>query len=102
MRKTSAAGHGVASTYLMERALPSGRAANELEVVASKSPRELTVHAAAGPTPFLYHYRFAAANGATIIELDAQVELPGAAAVLPQLARRAVKRGVDDNLATLS
>jgi hypothetical protein len=35
------------------------------------------------------------------MKLDAQVELPGAAALLPQLARRAVKRGVDDNLATL-
>jgi len=33
--------------------------------------------------------------------LDAQVELDGVAARLPQLARRAVKKGVDDNLATL-
>jgi uncharacterized membrane protein len=101
VRKASAAGHGLASTYLMERELPSGRVANELEVVASESPREFTIRATAGPTPFLYRYRFAAENGATIIELNAQVELPGAAALLPQLARRAVKKGVDDNLATL-
>ena len=35
------------------------------------------------------------------LKLDAEVELPGAAAFLPQLARRLVKRGVDDNLAAL-
>ena len=29
VHETSAAGHGVASTYLMERELPSGRAVNE-------------------------------------------------------------------------
>jgi ligand-binding SRPBCC domain-containing protein len=101
VRKTSAGENGVASTYLMERELPSGRAVNELEVVASESPREFAIRATAGPTPFLYRYRFAAENGVTIMKLDAQVELPGAAALLPQLARRAVKRGVDDNLATL-
>jgi uncharacterized protein YndB with AHSA1/START domain len=101
VRKTSVAENGVASTYLMERELPSGRAVNELEVVASESPREFAIRATAGPTPFLYRYRFAAENGVTIMKLDAQVELPGAAALLPHLARRAVKGGVDDNLATL-
>jgi hypothetical protein len=35
------------------------------------------------------------------VKLDAEVELPGAAAFLPQLARRAVKKGVDDNFGTL-
>jgi hypothetical protein len=35
------------------------------------------------------------------MKLEAEVELPGAAAFLPQLARRLVKRGVDDNLAAL-
>ena len=61
----------------------------------------ITLGTTAGPTPFLYRYRFAAENGETSIQLDAQVEPPGAAALLPQLARRAVKKGVDDNLATL-
>jgi uncharacterized protein YndB with AHSA1/START domain len=101
VRRTSAHEHGVASTYLMERVLPSGRVANELEVVASEPPREFTIRATAGPTPFLYRYRFATENADTVVKLDAQVELPGAAALLPVLARRAVKKGVDDNLATL-
>ena len=85
----------------MERELPSGRAINQLEVVASKRPREFAIRTTAGPTPFLYSYRFAAENGKTSVQLDAQVELDGVAAIMPQLARLTVKHGVDDNLATL-
>lgn len=59
------------------------------------------IRATAGPTLFLYRYRFSAQKGETVMTLDAQVELPGAADFLPQLARRAVKKGVDDNFATL-
>jgi Polyketide cyclase / dehydrase and lipid transport len=40
-----------------------------------------------GPTPFLYRYLFSSAGGDTLVKLDAQVELHGAAAVLPHLAR---------------
>lgn len=54
-----------------------------------------------GPTPFLYRYRFAAKHGETAIQLAAQVDLDGVATLMPKLARRAVKNGVDDNLATL-
>jgi len=92
---------GVGSTYSMIRQLPTGRAANELEVVGRERPHEFSVRAGAGPTPFLYRYRFTGTNGTTVVRLDAQVELPAAAAALPRLARRAVKRGVDHNLATL-
>jgi uncharacterized protein YndB with AHSA1/START domain len=101
MRKTSAGEAGVVSRYVMERELPSGRAINELDVVVSEPPREFAIRATTGPTPFLYRYRFAATNGETIVHLDAQVELPGPAALLAGLARRAVKNGVDQNLATL-
>ena len=101
VRKTSGGENGTGSTYVMERELPTGRAINELEVVASERSSDLTIRATAGPTPFLYRYRFAAENDETVMQLNAQVELPGAAALLPQLARRAVKKGVDDNLATL-
>ena len=101
VRKTSAGANGTGSTYVMERELPTGRAINELEVVASERPSDFTIRATAGPTPFLYRYRFAADNDETIMQLDAEIELPGAAALLPQLARRAVKKGVEDNFATL-
>lgn len=99
--KTSAGENGGASTYSMERKLPTGRAVNELEVVASEPPRTFAIRTTAGPTPFLYRYQFSAENGETVMKLEAEVELPGAAAFLPQLARRLVKKGVNDNLATL-
>jgi glyoxylase-like metal-dependent hydrolase (beta-lactamase superfamily II) len=101
VRPTSAATNGVGSTFSMKRELPTGTAINQLEVIASKPPREFTIRTTAGPTPFLYRYRFAAQNAETVVQLDAQVELDGAATRLAQLARRAVKKGVNDNLATL-
>jgi uncharacterized protein YndB with AHSA1/START domain len=101
VRPTSAATNGVGSTFSMKRELPTGTAINQLEVIASKPPREFTIRMTSGPTPFLYRYRFAAHNGETVVQLDAQVELDGVATRLPQLARRGVKKGVNDNLATL-
>jgi uncharacterized protein YndB with AHSA1/START domain len=101
VRKTPAAENGVASTYSMERELPTGRAVNELEVVASQRPREFAIRTTAGPTPFLYRYRFSAEEAETVVSLDAEVELPGAASLLPPIARRLVKNGVDANFATL-
>jgi uncharacterized protein YndB with AHSA1/START domain len=89
------------STYVMERRLPSGRAVNELTIVALDRPTEFAIRTTSGPTPFSYVYRFSAENGETVVRLDAEVELEGVASLLPQLARRAVKKGVDDNFATL-
>jgi hypothetical protein len=100
VRRTSAAEPGVHSTYLMERELPTGRAVNELEIVASEAPHQFAIRATAGPTPFLYSYRFSAEHGRTVMRLDAQVDL-GHAALLGPLARRALRSGVDANLATL-
>jgi uncharacterized protein YndB with AHSA1/START domain len=88
-------------SYSMERRLPSGRTVNELEILALERPREFAIRTTSGPTPFLYRYLFVSEGGATLVKLDAQVELHGAAALVPQLARRAVKNGVDENLATL-
>jgi uncharacterized protein YndB with AHSA1/START domain len=101
VHKTSVGDNGGASTYMMERELPTGRAVNELEVVASEPPREFAIRATAGPAPFHYRYQFSAENGETVMKLDAEVELPGAAAFLPQLAGRLVKKAVNDNFATL-
>jgi hypothetical protein len=85
----------------MGRDLPGGRAVNELEVVTSLRPHAFAIQATAGPTPFVYRYRFTTEGGETVVTLDAQVELPGAATLLPRVSRHAVKNGVDDNLATL-
>lgn len=99
--KSSAGESAVGSTYLMERRLPSGRALNDLEIVARERPRAFAIRTTSGPTPFVYRYRFSARNGETVVNLDGEVELPGLAALLPRLARRAVKSGVDENLAVL-
>jgi uncharacterized protein YndB with AHSA1/START domain len=92
---------GPGSTYVMERRLPSGRAVNELTIVALDRPTEFAIRTTSGPTPFSYSYRFSAENGETVVRLEGEVELDGVASLLPQLARRAVKKGVDDNFATL-
>ena len=101
VHRSSEGENGVASTYSMERQLPTGRAVNKLEIVTRAWPREFAIRTTSGPTPFHYRYRFSRENGETVVRLSAEVELQGAAAFLPQLARRAVTRGVDDNLATL-
>jgi ligand-binding SRPBCC domain-containing protein len=101
VRRTSAGDSGVASTYLMERALSTGRAVNELEVVTREWPREFAIRTTGGPTPFRYRYGFSAENDETVVHLKAEIDLIGPATLVPQLARRAVKNGVDDNFATL-
>ena len=101
VRPTSAASNSPGSTYAMKRHLPTGAASNQLEIVARERPHEFAIRTTTGPTPFLYRYHCAVENGRTLVQLDAQVELDGVAAFMPQLARLAVKRGVDDNLATL-
>jgi uncharacterized protein YndB with AHSA1/START domain len=45
VQKTSRGENGVASTYSMERDLPSGRVANELEIVVSERPGEFAIRA---------------------------------------------------------
>jgi hypothetical protein len=70
-------------------------------VLARERPGEFAIRTTAGPTPFLYRYRFSAQDGETLVHLRAEVELPATAAFLPQLARRRVRNGVDENLATL-
>ncbi len=96
VRPTSSATNGVGSTFSTKRELLAGMAINQLEVIASKPRREFTIRTTVGPTPFLYRYRFAAHNGETVVQL---VELDGVKTRLPQLARRAVKKGVNDLLA---
>lgn len=101
VRPTSGVEGDVGSTYSLERELPSGSAENGLEIVACERPREFAIRTTSGPTPFAYRYRFSRDDGATIVELDAEVELAGAAGLVAPLARLAVKRGVDDNFAAL-
>ena len=98
---TSGESGGPGSTYSMRRELPTGQVQNELEVLNRERPTKFAIRTTSGPTPFLYHYRFAPDGPETVIHLDASVELPGATAAFGPLAARAVRRGVDANLAAL-
>jgi uncharacterized protein YndB with AHSA1/START domain len=102
VRKTSAGDDtGVTSTYVMERTLPTGRAVNKLEIVAHEPPTAFAIRTTSGPTPFLYRFRFAPTDRATVVRLRGEAELGRVGDLLAPLARRALQRGVDDNLATL-
>ena len=101
VEKTRGRESEVGSTYTMERELPTGRVQNELEIFAREHPTEFGIRTTSGPTPFSYRYAFSAANGQTAVQLDAVLELDGAAALLGPLMGRAAKHGVDDNLAEL-
>jgi hypothetical protein len=101
VRPIASGANGAGRTYEMDRRLPTGRATNRLDVIASDRPHDFAIRATPGPTPFTYRYRFADQEGETVVQLDAQVDVEGFAALAGPLARLAVKRGVDDNLATL-
>jgi uncharacterized protein YndB with AHSA1/START domain len=101
VHKSSGGASDVGTRYVMERDLPSGPAENELEVVGREEPTEFAVRTTSGPTPFKYRYHFSEDEGGTNLQLYAQVELGGVASMLGPLARRTVKKGVDDNLRTL-
>ncbi|MDA0164388.1 SRPBCC family protein [Solirubrobacter ginsenosidimutans] len=101
VRATSTRPGEAGSTFLMRRALPTGPAENTLEILELTPPTTFAIRTTSGPTPFVYRYRFMADGVATILELDATVELAGLATLAGPLAGRAVRRGVDANLATL-
>ena len=84
----------IGSTYAMERALPTGRAVNELEIVELEPPTAFTIRTNSGPTPFVYRYSFVPDGSGTIVTLDATLELTA-------LLGPVLKRGVNANLATL-
>jgi len=89
------------TTYVMERNLPSGPATNEIEVVARVPQREFVFRTTSGPTPFEYRIRFTPSGRATLVELDVTASLRPVADLLGPLARATVKRGVDENVASL-
>ena len=78
---TSGQSGGPGSTYSMQRQLPTGRVENELEILSREHPTKFSIRTTSGPTPFLYHYRFARDGADTVIHLDASVDLPGVTAV---------------------
>jgi hypothetical protein len=101
VHSTSLPAGELGSTYSMLRELPTGPAENCIEIVELAPPTLIALRTTSRPTPFSYRYRFIADGPDTVIKLHASVELAGLAGQLGPLATRAVKRGVDTNLATL-
>ena len=101
VRKIAGPEREVGSNYTMERELPSGRVQNELEICTREHLTEFGIRTTSGPTPFSYRYLFSAADGETVVQVDAVLELEGGAALLGPLMGPAVKRGVNDNFAEL-
>lgn len=97
VRPRSLGGPEVGSVYSMQRQLPSGRTANQLEIVIRHPPSEFALRTTSGPTPFLYRYRFVADDTSTVIEFGGDVDLPSVGGIAGQF----VRRGIDRNLATL-
>src|SRR5712691_2540098 len=97
---TTVGDNDVGSRYRLERQLPTGRAENELEVVARERPTTFAIKTTSGPTPFAYRFKFTPAGDSTIVHVDADTDtdlgLP--ASLLVSLVRRAVRRGVEANL----
>ena len=101
VRTLSEADGRVGATYLVERRLPGGPVQNELEIVSREPPAQFTMRTTSGPTPLTYRYTFSAHAGGTFVELHATVDFDGIATLAGPLAVRAVKRGMDANLAAL-
>src|SRR5215211_5867702 len=77
---------GSGTRYVMHRSLPTGPVENGLEVVEHEPPTRFAVRTTSGPTPFLYRYSLSEAGGATVVALDASVELDGPFALLGRVA----------------
>jgi Polyketide cyclase / dehydrase and lipid transport len=86
------------SAYVMRRRLPTGDAENGLAVIELEPPTVFAVRTTYGPTPFTYRYRFAEADGATVVTLAGEIEFGGVYSLLPV---RAFLHGIDANLTTL-
>jgi hypothetical protein len=85
----------------MERTLPTGEAVNELAIATYDCPTDFAMETRSGPTPFAYHFHFSPDGHATRLSATVEADLRSAADVLAPLARIALRRGVEDNLATL-
>jgi uncharacterized membrane protein len=104
VRETTTVGdNDVGSKYRIERRLPTGRAENEVEVVARARPTTFAIKTTSGPTPLCCRFKLTRAGDSTIIHVDADTDtdLGAPASLLASLVRRAVRRGVEANLAAL-
>jgi uncharacterized protein YndB with AHSA1/START domain len=100
VQPTSATGDD-SSTFVMTRHLATGKATNELRVVAFEPPTRFVIETTSGATPFHYEYRFSGDDCATVLELNAHADLSPLSTLLGPLARHGLESGINANLETL-
>jgi uncharacterized protein YndB with AHSA1/START domain len=96
---------GLGTRYEVYRDLPGGTARNDVAITSYSGGKEVTFTSLSGPTPFVYQYRVQPAEDSTRLTLEGTISpsgLPGPAAHLGPLAEGLFKRGMRNNLGTLT
>ena len=96
---------GLGTRYEVYRDLPGGTARNEVAITSYSGGEEVTFTSLSGPTPFVYQYRVQPVEDSTRLTLEGTISpsgLPGPAAHLGPLAEGLFKRGMRNNLGTLT
>jgi uncharacterized protein YndB with AHSA1/START domain len=96
---------GIGTRYEVYRDLPGGAARNDVAITSYSDGEEVTFTSLSGPTPFVYRYRVEPVGEATRLTLEGTISaagLRGPAALLGPLAEGLFKRGMRDNLGTLT
>jgi len=96
---------GLGTRYEVYRDLPGGTARNDVAITSYSGGEEVTFTSLSGPTPFVYQYRVQPVEDSTRLTLQGTISpsgLPGPAAHLGPLAEGLFKRGMRNNLGTLT
>jgi uncharacterized protein YndB with AHSA1/START domain len=96
---------GLGTRYEVYRDLPGGTARNDVAITSYSGGEEVTFTSLSGPTPFVYRYRVQPVEDSTRLTLEGTISpsgLPGPAAHLGPLAEGLFKRGMRNNLGTLT
>lgn len=96
---------GLGTRYEVHRDLPGGTALNDVAITSYSDGKEVTFTSLNGPTPFVYRYRVQPSRDTTRLTLEGTISasgLPGPAGLLGPLAEGLFKRGMRDNLGTLT
>jgi uncharacterized membrane protein len=96
---------GLGARYKIGRTLPGGPVVNEVAVTEHVPDQVFTIESVTGPTPFRYRYTLEPAGEATRLQLEGRITgdgLPGPLAHVDVLVTQLFKRGMGENLRTLS
>lgn len=102
--KTTPGPISIGARYRFLRRLPSGTAANDVEVTEFVPDSPMTLASLSGPTPSTYRYSLSPHGKNTRLHLEGKISgdsLSPRLAVLAPFAQRFFERGMRANLATL-